>query len=382
MSCGTLCATWLPSSSTGISGGWLARRRSAGASSDGSLPGGAADPDETHSAFDYLDWSAVVAAIPEDVAALGRGGEQLDAHALDGRLAAVLRAQRCIDWQLGRLLRLFFDLRLPQLMGFSSASRYVRERLGISTRKARALVAVERKTWDAPAFAEAYRNGELSWLRALTILPVLSERGAAAWTARATAVTVRRLAAEVDWALDTADAHEMPYGSLAPPPAGSALPRPERQMRARGDGPRLDGEIRFAAPASVAALLQRALAAFAGPADPRWLALEKLLLHVWSEWQRQPRHRDPVFTRDGWRCAVPACSSRKHLHDHHLRFRSRGGDNDRGNRITVCAWHHLRGIHAGRVRARGIAPDAILWEIGVRSGRPPLLRLLADRYVP
>jgi hypothetical protein len=44
-------------------------------------------------------------------------------------------------------------------------------------------------------------------------------------------------------------------------------------------------------------------------------------------------------------------------------------------RITVCAWHHLRGIHAGVVRAWGEAPDEITWEIGARSGRRPLLRV-------
>ena len=59
---------------------------------------------------------------------------------------------------------------------------------------------------------------------------------------------------------------------------------------------------------------------------------------------------------------------------------SRGGGNGRANRITLCAWHHLRGIHAGRVRAEGEAPDAITWEIGVRAGRRPLLRLAGERY--
>ena len=41
---------------------------------------------------------------------------------------------------------------------------------------------------------------------------------------------------------------------------------------------------------------------------------------------------------------------------------------------------HLRGIHAGRVRAWGEAPHGVTWEIGVRAGRRPLLRLAADGY--
>jgi 5-methylcytosine-specific restriction endonuclease McrA len=66
---------------------------------------------------------------------------------------------------------------------------------------------------------------------------------------------------------------------------------------------------------------------------------------VIADWEAEPRHHDPVFARDGWRCKVPACSARRNLHDHHLRFRSRGGGNERANRITVCAAHHLHGIH-------------------------------------
>jgi hypothetical protein len=101
---------------------------------------------------------------------------------------------------------------------------------------------------------------------------------------------------------------------------------------------------------------------------------------VKAEWEAQPRHRDPIFARDGWRCAVPVCTARRNLHDHHLVFRSRGGGNEGNNRITLCAWHHLRGIHAGRVRAEGGAPDALTWEVGVCTGRRPLLRLIGERY--
>lgn len=45
--------------------------------------------------------------------------------------------------------------------------------------------------------------------------------------------------------------------------------------------------------------------------------------------------------------------------DHHVLFRSRGGDNARENRVAVCAWHHLGGLHAGIVRAFGDAPHGL-----------------------
>ena len=103
----------------------------------------------------------------------------------------------------------------------------------------------------------------------------------------------------------------------------------------------LTAEITFHGPASVVALLRGVIAAFHPPLTPAWTGLVELLAHVKSEWERLPRHRDPVFARDGWRCAVPACSSRRNLHDHHVLFRSRGGDNARDNRVTVCSAHHL-----------------------------------------
>jgi hypothetical protein len=98
--------------------------------------------------------------------------------------------------------------------------------------------------------------------------------------------------------------------------------------------------------------------------------------HAFASWgANQPRiareHR--VFERDGWRCTVPGCTSYRNLHDHHVVFRSTGGSDDLANRTTLCAWHHLRGVHAGRVRCTGTAPSDLRFELGIRSGRPPLL---------
>jgi hypothetical protein len=349
-------------------------------------PGGtteAPDPAEVGAAFAWIDWRAVEAALPDDLEALGEGVDGLDARTLDRRLRTAVRALGRVDWQTGRLLRLLFDLRLYTLLGFRSAGQYVRERLGICTRKARMLVAVERRTWDSPALMDAYSTGTLSWVQALTILPVVREspRSAAAWVARAAEVTVRRLADEIAWALERRDAAGTYWLPVEPPPPGAVLDRPERQTRAPGDLAPLDAAIAFSGPASVVALFRDALAAFREPGMPAWRACELLLAHAREEWTRQPRHRDPVFARDGWRCAVPGCSARRNLHDHHLRFRSQGGDNARANRITICAAHHLRGIHRGVVRAGGRAPDAVRWALGVRPDRAPFMELLGDRYL-
>jgi len=330
--------------------------------------------DEGRDVLPALDWAAVEEALPEDVEALRRGAEDLNAFALDRRMRAALRAMQRVDFQLGRLLHLLFTRRLHRRLGFASAARYAEERLGLSARKARGLVALERRSAPLPALAAAYRQGEVSWLRASSLLPVADAGSAAAWVARAQAVTLRRLVDEVEWTLAVRDAGGEAAG---PPPVGARLVRPERQVCAHT----VDTDITFYASISVAILLRSAIASFTLPAEPSWRGLERLLDHVHREWSAQPGHRDPIFARDGWRCAVPACTSRRNLHDHHLLFRSRGGGNARDNRITVCAWHHLRGIHQGRVRAWGTAPDAITWQLGCRPGQPALLTLQGDRYV-
>ncbi len=333
------------------------------------------DPDELRVSTPALDWEALSEAIPEPVEALAEKTEDADAFALDDRVRRVLRSLSRVDWQLGRLLRLFLDMRLHELAGFRSAGEYARDRLGMSARKARALVCLERKSMREPALADAYRAGEISWARALAIVPVLGERHAAEWVERATSTTFRRLVDEVEWAVETRDA-VAPFRSIAPPPAGAALVMPERQTCARRDRderPPVDSEVVFTGPSSVVSLLRVAVSAFAKPYEAPWRGLERLLDHVLAEWTSQPAHRDPVFARDGWRCAVPGCSSRRNLHDHHIVFRSHGGDNARDNRVAVCAWHHLHGLHAGTVRASGKAPDAIRWQLGWRPHAPALL---------
>ena len=267
--------------------------------------------------------------------------------------------------------------------------------------------------------ADAWQAGRLSWLRALTILPALSPSVEAVWVTRACEVTVRRLTDEVAWALDQHDLAAAPQ-AIAPPPHGVALARLAVQLRAPQDSGPADGAphdpashdatpqdgasrndapndhalhncppqdhepvsatLTLRAPASLIGLVREAIRAFAEPPEPVWRSFARLLEHVRAEWERQPRHADPIFARDGWRCAVPACSARGRLHDHHIHYRSRGGDNERGNRIAVCAQQHLRAIHAGCIHARGSAPDAVHWELGVRPGRPPLLRFVGDRY--
>jgi hypothetical protein len=240
----------------------------------------------------------------------------LDPVALDTRLVEAVRGLRTTEPRIGQLLRVVVDHRLYKSFGHPAFDDYVRERLGISVRKAWALLKIEKATLRSDDFGRAYRDGRLSWVRALSLLPVLDRTNAAAWITRAEGVTVRRLNDEVEWVLASRDALG-PSVSLAPPPVDSRLPSPvvvtsPEQCRDLSPAARLqigayafessivrscasvarpranidagdrhsasaprqalevcDAEVRFTGPASVVALLRDVLDAFADPAEPR-----------------------------------------------------------------------------------------------------------------
>ena len=305
--------------------------------------------------------------------------ESLDAFGLDREMRAGVAALHSIDVELGAQLWRLVDLRIYRSLGFSSFDAYARERVGISPAKARALVMVERKVRDTPELARAYRSGALSWARTLAILPVAEGTFASAWIARAQEVMVRRLHDQVEWALDMRDACERP---ATPPEVGTALERPDLQTCARPEREVADHRVTFFGPASVVALFRAGVAARTERGEPQWRGFERLLRHAIAEWEALPRHHDPIFARDGWRCCVPGCTARRSLEDHHIVFRSRGGGNEQWNRLAACNWHHHQGIHGYVVRASGRAPDDVTWELGLRSGQAPLMRLHGERYLP
>jgi hypothetical protein len=255
-------------------------------------------------------WEAIHEALPDDIAAL-ENFPYADPFRVDAALRTTVAALQRIDFQTGRLLRLVAELGLHRAFGFRTLPDYVRERLGFSLRKARALIALDRRLPELPALAAAYREGRLSFARAMVLLPAIHPSTEAAWLARAQEVTLRRLGDLVDWAVEVAE----PDHPLPPPPAEATLVLPEEmQMCARG----CDAEVRFDGPASVVALLWTAVRTYTPRGAASWQGFERLLRHALAEWRARPRHRDPIFERDGWRCAVPACTARTSLHDHHV----------------------------------------------------------------
>ena len=163
---------------------------------------------------------------------------------------------------------------------------------------------------------------------------------------------------------------------------GSAKTRDAGADRSIGAEPET-ARFFFAAPPDVARLFQATVCSVrrhveraTGRLPSEGAAIGWMFDHAFEAWGANDSHvrrEHRVFERDGWRCTLPGCSSYRNLHDHHIVFRAAGGSDDLGNRTTLCAWHHLRGVHAARVRCRGTAPGSLCFELGLRAGREPLL---------
>jgi hypothetical protein len=359
------------------------------------------------------------------------GLEDADAFALDERLRRALSIEQRLDAGVGPLLARLWDRWAHRLLGYRTREAYARERLGMDPTRARALVRLERAAVVSEPFARAYRSGALSWVKAGLLVPLVSAdplgRFMEEWVAWAGQVTVRRLRQDVEWALaleDTDPAAFRQSGGLpadreirAPRtnPGKDMVPGADREIGAPRTNPGEDTvpgadreigaprtapadvqgaetcTVRFIGPAEVVQLfravvctVRRRMEMDAGRLPTEGQALGVILDYVFSCWgvgdKVAARHR--VFERDGWLCAAPGCTSMQNLQDHHIVFRSAGGSNGPENRVALCAWHHLRGIHAERLRCTGRAPDGLTWQMGIRPGAAPLVTYVSgDREI-
>ncbi len=345
--------------------------------------------------------------VAPDVEPLLAGLECVDAFELDRRLRTLVVLEQRLDARIGELLREVERGRLHRLLGCPSLARFAQEFLAMAPSKARALLRLERAGEVCPELRRAYRGGRLSWVQAQILLPLLTlaagRRFRARWIRRARGVTVRRLEGDVAGSLllHSADPHGWQRTGGLPSAARC------RREATRGDESQIRAEPTRAeatysrvescrllvnAPLEVTRLA-RALLATARRRLERLLgrpvgegeAFEAMLDHALEAWAHPSceRRRDyRIFRRDGWRCAMPGCSSYRNLHTHHIRYRShKGGDEDE-NLVTLCAFHHLRGEHAAVLRIRGRAPAELRFELGLRSEGPPLVTYASgDRLV-
>jgi len=324
------------------------------------------------------------------IAPLLDGLAQADAVELDRRLRLAVRLEQTLDAAIAPLLRLVTSPEYEWSGRYHTLGAVAAESLGMSASKARALLRIERAGDVCPDLRDGFRAGRLSWAKAQCLVPLLlldiEGEWRPHWVAWAEGVTVRRLEADVRRALLLRAGHGPAFQRCLfhPERAQDAIPEPERRMCAPevdlGATERIDWRL----PLEVAWLFAAVREVFRGHLRPLLgrpasdgEAFGALLDHALASWTaRDPAaaRPDPVIERDGYRCAVPGCSSRRNLQDHHIVFRSAGGSNAPDNRITLCAFHHHRCLHTGRMRVSGRAPEHLVFELGVTSDGPSLAR--------
>jgi hypothetical protein len=341
--------------------------------------------------------------LPAFLAPLLEGLDHADAFELDARLRRTVRLEQRLDAEIAPLLRHVSAKEHAWRSRPYSLAAFARERLGMSPRKARALLRLERVGELCPDLRAAFRDGALSWVQAQILAPLLlidAEGGwRAAWCRFAAQVTVRRLEEVVGRALALREAGSPLWEQCREAPERAFELEERAATEARQTCAQstslLEGiPLRLAAPREVARLfravrcsVRRAIEAETGQLPREAEAFEAMIDHALRSWGvqdpwlrgRARRGRRPawlaVFERDGWRCTVPGCTSQRNLHAHHVRFRSAGGADELANLTTLCAAHHHRGVHAGTIRLSGRAPGALWFELGVRPGMAPLARL-------
>jgi hypothetical protein len=324
-------------------------------------------------------------SLPYALGSLAAGLEGADAFELDRRLRRGLRLEQTLDAAIAPLLRVVRCAEYEWSDEYRTLSAYAPDQLGMSARKARALLRLERAGDVCPELRAAYRSGRISWVKAQSLLPLLlldlDGEWRPAWVDWAARVTVRRLTQDVERALLLRAGHHLAWHrcKFHPERAQDPIPADERQLCAPEVDPEATQQLAWRVPRDVALL-------FAGVREALRTRLRLLTdgqvfdamldgaLLAWTLREPGARRPDPVIERDGYRCAVPGCTSRRNLHDHHVSFRSAGGSDAPANRITLCAFHHLRCLHAGLLRVQGRAPDGLVFELGVRPGAPPLAR--------
>ncbi|HKQ61498.1 MAG TPA: HNH endonuclease signature motif containing protein [Candidatus Polarisedimenticolaceae bacterium] len=331
----------------------------------------------------------------------GRGGPA----ELGRQLRAWVELEDAIDRRLGAVLSALGARR--DRVEYSRLGHYAEERLGMGRTAAEDRARLARSLQAHPRLRCAYEGGSLGLEATLLVRRVLGAKPSdpaleAAWVERAEQATVRRLRDEIR--LERQRAVLAQFGTaeraVQPPPAdaewyaslrrepGTSTTRLHELTATLDVGAAPDVILRWRLERGIAAAFAGAIEAARREAArllarrvPSWVGLLRLLEEFVATWDQDGRRRsraERIYRRAGWRCEAPGCTSRAHLEDHHVLYRSRGGDDALENRICLCRFHHQRGEHGGLAACTGRAPLGLLWRLGAA---PVAVWYRNDRYV-
>jgi hypothetical protein len=314
------------------------------ADDDPAPPASAAPPSEVGSIEilgESLDehcayWASIVRVpdieSPEVNSALVR-----DPRLIDARLQRHVKMLDQWDLLFGHLAFICRKMRCWEIAGFASFGHYCVERLGMATRTVEQRIALEERLHELPTLRAAMETGRTSYEKARILARYSDRVTIAARIEQAEGMSCVELRRRLERDEEAQMSARRKFKAVVPRRVACDLEATFHVLRARARRPLSAGEC--------------------------LVALFAHFIQVWKPiLARRATLQRRVLERDGYLCQVPGCS-RTADHAHHIIPRSAGGPDEMWNLTSVCAAHHLRGIHGGKVRVTGKAPDQLRWTL-------------------
>jgi hypothetical protein len=285
-------------------------------------------------------WAELAAVDP--LQAIEFSGE-VDPWRIDAELKRLVELLNRWDEVFGHIAALFKRNAAWEPLDFVNFGHYCEERLGMARRTVLQRVALEDALRRIPLLRQALREKAITYEKARVIARhwdagrAQEMRPLIAMAQAMTCVELREaLAIKAE---EQMCAHEV-FTLIAPPDIFDLLKDTLRMARA---------------------IAKRSISL--------GMCLVEMAEHFVVVWKAHVKDRmtkrKRIFARDRHRCQVPGCS-RPAVQQHHLEFRSHGGSDDESNQLSLCAAHHLFGIHDQRMSVTGKAPDELVWRFGLR----------------
>lgn len=336
-----------------------------------------------------------------------------ESHALDLRLRRLIARRRRMRRRHEARLLQFHDASIHARLGYRRFDKFAHAELGLSSSTVFEMLNRARLDRQEHPIAVAQATGRIGTLQASMLHRIwrmgVPRSDLPRWINLASRITVRSLRDRVAWARQQSDSDYRAWSLRGcPPPSDEELRTTRHLLRTLADNPAphalleqgklpwkrranfqwiLDEESAAFFAQLIVSIQDRALRDGHGICED-WRALIILCHHArraWSQLERpRSRREESVLDRDDWRCSVPGCSSRRSLQRHHIRFAGRGGGNEDENLVTLCAFHHLIGVHQGILTIRGRAErgsEDLCFDLGLRPGGRPLLRFRGEHHL-
>ena len=340
-------------------------------------------------------------------------------QALDARIRHYSAELASRDLFFGRIAQRFLAIRGWQTLGFTTEAHYARERLGMSRASLRSKLSLARRSHGLHQVADALQRGHIGFEAAHLIARIATPTTERAWLTRATRRTFKHLREEVqavemsarflgetntspptEAQLQQVEAAERAilsgdllqrvirhHPSEQDARAGkleAGAPEPDAPVQISGSpesdeanpvqisvGPSAKVTLRIRLPGDVL-LHYRQLERLHRKKLPDESFIQFLCTTFWQTWVPHLGSSDKweqIYRRERYRCTNPVCHNRN-VTLHHVKYRANGGTDAPDNLTTPCAFCHLEGEHAGRLKILppGNNPTWLL-------GRHPIIRV-------